>query len=284
MHEVTNAQGNYKEDYYSSSFTSNPMASPATWYVEGVCWSWRIFFWLQIIAMFLRLLIDLIRVGVLGLHSNLNSDLHDREDTLARQVTYVNTYLLCLPAGIIGTHRIFLNGMTSITLIYIVTAGMLGLGWIYDLLDVPRLIDDQFSEARRVLFHAVPTEPNEQQHGQHGQQGQHGQHNEQQQRRRSAVASSFSESHGRSPYGPAQPPASWRDHLVEGLAQTLQEASNGDPRSRESFNATSLSSSKTYNRGVGVKKEGAVIEKENMYGSSLKGSIAGRKKRTRRCG
>ena len=283
MHEVMHAQGTYTEDYYSSSSTSNPMAAPATWYVEGVCWSWRIFFWLQIIAMCLRLLVDLIRVGVLGLHSNLNSDLHDREDTLARQVTYVNTYMLCLPAGIIGTHRIFLNGMTSITLIYIVTAGMLGLGWIYDLLDVPRLIDDQFSEARRVLFHAVPTAPNEQQHeqhGQHGQQGQQGQHNEQQQRRRSAIASSFSQRksyHGPSPYGPAQPPASWRDHLVDGLAQTLQEESNGAPRSRESFNATSLSSSNTYTRGVGEKKEEAVIEKESMYGSSLKGSIAGRR-------
>ena len=66
------------------------------------CWSWVIFIYSQLVVMFLRFVIDVLRISAFGLHEDLNSDLHDREDTLARQVSYVNAYLLVLPAGIVG--------------------------------------------------------------------------------------------------------------------------------------------------------------------------------------
>jgi hypothetical protein len=222
------------------------------WRLMGVCWCWRLFFWLQILAMFLRLLIDMVRIGLLGLHQELNSDLQDREDTLARQVSYVNAYLLCLPVGIVGTHRIFLYGMTTSTFFYIVTCGGFGLAWIYDILDIPRLIDDQFTAARRALFHAPSAGAVAAASTAAGDRRQ---------------SSTYSGSLASSPYGPAPPPASWRDHLVEGLAQTLHEASEG------SSSKKSTSTSSSSQRGSG---------NESFLGTSLKGTLARGSSRRRR--
>ena len=219
-----------------------------TWWVFGLCWCWRLFFWVQILAMLIRLFLELIRIGILGLHKDLNSDLQDREDTLARQVSYVNAYLLCLPVGIVGTHRIFLYGMTSTTLLYILTCGGFGFAWIYDVLDIPRLIDDQFTEARRILFHQ-PNYDNDEDLGNRRQTGSY-----------SSATSSYN---GPSPYGPAPPPASWRDHLVEGLAQTLHEASEGS--SKSSSQMENEKDNKNNNK-----------KNNNFLNTRVKGSLAGR--------
>jgi hypothetical protein len=260
--------------------SSSSSFNKTSWWIQSVCWSWRVFFWLQILALLSRLLVDIIRVGLLGLHENLNSDLHDREDTLARRVSYVNTYLLCLPAGIIGTHRIFLYGMTTTTMCYILTAGFFGFGWIYDLLDVPRLIDDQFSAARRALFHAVPTAQN------------HLLHHAESTTRGGSRRTSYS--------GPVIPPSSsWRDHLVEGLAQTLQEEAsnsnnnNGGQKKNvtnesrgSSFASPTRTSLSSFSSSFSTKMNNpstdidqiVIVEGEHdeSVGSSLRGSIVGR--------
>lgn len=77
----------------------------------------------------------------------------DREmDRLRKEISIA--YLLWFFLGIFGVHKFYLN-RPGMGVVYILTFGFLGLGWLYDLFTLPQQVNDANSRIENSIIHQL---------------------------------------------------------------------------------------------------------------------------------